>query len=344
MSDFENLSPSQINSLELPDWSNYGYHLLQRLEIDEEALKFTYLAREIEIERLVIIKEWWNLTEVECTECLPAIDRLKQLDYPNIPRYLNSFTTPTGFAIVREYQEGKSLAQLGTLPPADIQLVANAVLKILGYLQYLQPIVIHGNIKPENIIVDTQAPLRVYLVDFRLFPTANSPLKDQTPGFIPPEQLSNRPLSSASDLYSLGMCLICALTGTNTKTAPQLLDRDYRPQFKHLLPDNIHPQLIAWLEKMVEPNYQRRHLNAGGAREPIGKIPSEKRKGIAIIPAGAAGEWIPWGIGAGIAIAVVLLLRQFVFIPDPAEKSPLKLLESGQLPAKLNSRCPIEVN
>jgi uncharacterized protein YjbI with pentapeptide repeats len=325
MSDFDNLAPSLINSLELPDWSNYGYHLLQRLGTDEEALKCTYLAREIKIERLVIIKEWWNLTEVECTECLPAIERLKQLDYPNIPRYLNSFTTPTGFAIVREYQEGTSLAQLGTLPPADIQLIANAVLKILGYLQYLQPIVIHGNIKPENIIVDIQAPLRVYLVDFRLFPIANSPLKDETPGFIPPEQLSNRPLSSASDLYSLGVCLICALTGTTTKTAPELLDRDYRPQFKHLLPDNIHPQLIAWLEKMVEPNYQRRHLNAGGAREPIGKIPSEKRKGIAIIPAAPAGEWIPWGIGGGIAIAMVLLLRHFIFIPDPAEKSPAQI-------------------
>jgi uncharacterized protein YjbI with pentapeptide repeats len=80
------------------------------------------------------------------------------------------------------------------------------------------------------------------------------------------------------------------------------------------------------LEKMVEPNYQRRHLNAGGAREPIGKIPSEKRKGIAIIPAAPAGEWIPWGIGGGIAIAiVVLLLRHFIFIPDPAEKSPAQI-------------------
>jgi uncharacterized protein YjbI with pentapeptide repeats len=322
MSEFDNPSPNPISSQELPDWSNYGYQLLERLGSQEEDLRCTYLAKEGEGERLVVIKEWRDL---EYAGYVPAIERLKQLDYPNIPRYLNSFTTSTGFAIVREYQEGTSLARLGTLPPSDIQLVAKAVLKILGYLQQLQPIYIHGNIKPENIIVDTESQLKVYLVDFRLFPVGNSQPNDGTPGFIPPEQLFNRPLTSASDIYSLGVTLICLLTGTTTDGASQLLDRDYRPQFKHLLPTNIHPQLIAWLEKMVEPNYQRRYLDAGSAREPIGTISLERPQGMMAIRSVQKSKWVPWGIGAGIAIAIVLLLRQFVFIPEPDEKSPAQI-------------------
>ncbi len=322
MSDFNNPSFSPISSQELPDWSNYGYHLLERLGTHDEDVRCTYLAKEGDDERLVVIKEWRDSVYAEY---LPAIERLKQLDYPNIPRYLNSFTTPNGFAIVREYQEGTALAQLGTLPPSDIQLIAKAVLKILGYLQHLYPIFIHGNIKPENIIVDTQEKLRVYLVDFRLFPTGKSQLNDATPGFIPPEQLFNRPLTSASDLYSLGVALICLLTGTTTDMAPQLLDRDYRPQFKHLLPNNVHAQLITWLEKMVEPNYQRRYLEAVSAGESMSKISLERPQGMMLIGSARKQKWVPWGIGMGITIAIALLLRQFVFIPEPDEKSPAQI-------------------
>jgi uncharacterized protein YjbI with pentapeptide repeats len=322
MSEFDNPSVNPIISEELPDWIDYGYHLLEKLGTHDDDVRCTYLAIESESQRLVVIKEW---RDAVYAEYLPAIELLKQLNYPNIPRYLNSFTTPTGFAIVREYQKGTSLDKLGSLPPSDIQLIAKAVLKILGYLQQLQPIFIHGNIKPENIIVDTQEQLRVYLIDFRLFPIGNSHLEDETPGFIPPEQLFNRPLTSASDLYSLGIALICLLTGTTTETAPQLLDRDYRPQFKHLLPNNVHPKLIAWLEKMVEPNYQRRYLDAVSASESIGTISLERPQGMMIIGLAQKSKWVPWGIGAGIAIVIALLLRQFVFVAEPDEKSPAQI-------------------
>jgi uncharacterized protein YjbI with pentapeptide repeats len=321
MSEFDNPSFNPISSQELPEWIDYGYHLLEKLGTHDDDVRCTYLAMESEGQRLVVIKERRDSVYAEYR---PAIERLKQLDYPNIPRYLNSFPTPTGFAIVREYQKGTSLDQLGTLPPSDIQLIAKAVLKILGYLQHLQPIFIHGNIKPENIIVDTQGQLRVHLVDFRLFSVGNSHQNDETPGFIPPEQLFNRPLTSASDLYSLGVALICLLTGTTTETAPQLLDRDYRPQFKHLLPNNIHPKLIPWLEKMVEPNYQRRYLDAVGARESMGTISLERPRGM-IIGLAQKSKWVPWGIGAGIAISIALLLRQFVFVAEPDEKSPAQI-------------------
>ncbi|WP_373543298.1 pentapeptide repeat-containing protein [Chamaesiphon sp.] len=85
---------------------------------------------------------------------LPEIDRLQQIDHLNIPRYLHSLATPTGFCVVRAYQPGISLAEIGELPPSDLKLVAAAVLEILKYLHQLMPAILHQNIKPENIIVN----------------------------------------------------------------------------------------------------------------------------------------------------------------------------------------------
>ncbi len=56
-----------------------------------------------------------------------------------------------------------------------------------------------------------------------------------TPGFMPPEEMFNLPLSNASDLYSLGATLICLLTGTRNVEVDRLLDEDYKFKFEDLV-------------------------------------------------------------------------------------------------------------
>jgi uncharacterized protein YjbI with pentapeptide repeats len=279
---------------------------------------------------LVVIKEWraraGNSLSLDYATYLPKIESLQKLDRPQIARYLNSFATLTGFCLVREYCPGVAVSELGTLPPADIKAIARAVLKILLYLQQLNPIVIHQNIKPENIIVDTSEQLTVYLVDFGLKVAGSSDRIMDNSGFIAPEQRFNRQLTSATDIYSLGVTLICLLTGTPSAQASTLLDKNYRPEFRHLLTANLHPKFLAWLEKMVEPNYQRRYLDAASARSPIAELPTERPQlKIRDFSPSAQGEWIKWGIAAGILIGLALILRQFVFTDtseseiDPAD-------------------------
>ncbi|HEY9836595.1 MAG TPA: hypothetical protein V6D27_06830, partial [Vampirovibrionales bacterium] len=88
---------------------------------------------------------------------------------------------------------------------------------------------------------------------------------------MPPEQLLNRQLSAASDLYGLGATLICLLTGTPSVAIAQLVDEDYRIQFKHLTP-KVSWRWIEWLETMVQPNPANRFPDAAtalAALEPI---------------------------------------------------------------------------
>jgi uncharacterized protein YjbI with pentapeptide repeats len=141
----------------------------------------------------------------------------------------------------------------------------------LVYLQRRTPPIIHRDIKPENILVDKQ--LNAYLVDFgfariRGGELALSSVAAGTPGFMPPEEQFGRPLTEASDLYSLGATLICLLTGTRSVDIGTLIDDDYRFDFKKLVP-KLNPSFISWLDKMVAPNVKQRFDNATAALDAL---------------------------------------------------------------------------
>jgi uncharacterized protein YjbI with pentapeptide repeats len=343
MNDLDNSDPksesvSEIGSNNLPDFKIHGYQVDEQLSEQLDRGRIAYLAREVETERLVVIKEWRQLDahtpDPDYANYLPEITRLQQLDSPNISRYLNSFQTPTGFCLVREYLPGVSIAELGTLPPADIRLVTDAIVSILDYLHHLIPVVIHQNIKPANIIVDTETELAIYLVDFGLHPHAHEP-HNRYP--IPMA-------TEAYDFYSLGISMICSLTGTSTSQAQHLFDRNYRLNFQHLIPANTDPKLIAWLKNMVESNHQQQYLDTFTDR---GINPNRSPASVSEYPLADRQEplsfqmpepqptvnWWRWGIGAGILLALAFIVRQFVF-PSSDELTPAQIAKNQSIAQK----------
>ena len=177
--------------------------------------------------------------------------------------------------MVQEYKPAASLATGRSLTPEEISLIAIAVLEILVYLQNRIPIIIHRDIKPENILLDEQG--QVYLVDFGFARIGGeevgvSSVVKGTLGFMPPEQLFNRQLTEASDLYGLGMTLICLLTGTKSDRIGDVVDISYRVSFKHLV-SKLNFQWVNWLEKMVEPRLKDRFPNAVTALSAIPILP-----------------------------------------------------------------------
>jgi uncharacterized protein YjbI with pentapeptide repeats len=332
----------------LPNWTNYGYQVLEELGRHSDRQRMTYLAANLETGQTVVIKQWQTVDResdpLDYEVYLPEIERLNQLNHAHIPRYLDSFPTPTGFCLVREYKTGTPLSEVGILPIGDVKMVGDGVLKILSYLQQQHPIVIHHNIKPENIIVTTHTDrLEVYLVDFSFVRVASAvpnrhrqkktadrlDIMAGTPGFVPPERLAHLHLTSAADIYSLGVTLICLLTGTSSHQVEKLLDRDRQLQFEHLLPSNLHPQFISWLNKMVASNYQRRYLDAAGARASLKSI-SWERGGQLVLATPQQqrlsmrnirnirniGKWRLWLAILGATIGLGVLAKLFIFNED----------------------------
>ena len=255
----------------IPDFCERGYRIERELGQNHAGGRVTYLATHLNTGVPVVIKQFqfaqssssWSGYETYEKEA----EVLKQLHHPNIPRYLDSFETPSGFCLVQEYKKALSLAESRYFNPKEVQKIAIITLEILVYLQQQNPPVIHRDIKPENILVNRFGQeIKVYLVDFGFARmggkelAASSVIKG-TLGFMPPEQLFNRQLTEASDLYSLGITLIALLKRMKSSDIGQLMDETYHVKVKKHLPE-LNQQFVEWLEKMVSPQLKNRFSNA----------------------------------------------------------------------------------
>ncbi|MCC3406195.1 MAG: protein kinase [Microcoleus sp. PH2017_10_PVI_O_A] len=255
---------------DFPNFSQHGYQVTRELGYNSLGGRVTYLATKINTNKSVVIKQFQfaqlgaSWTEYDAYE--QEIKVLESLDFPGIPRYLDAFGTDSGFCMVQEYKNAESAIARNFSPP-DIKQIAIATLEILAYLQSQKPPVIHRDIKPENLLIDDE--LNVYLVDFGFARLgggniAASSVVKGTMGFMPPEQMFNRQLTEASDLYGLGATLICLLTGTKSGDVGNLIDDNYSIHFRHLVPP-LQQGWMNWLETMVAPRIQDRYKSAADA-------------------------------------------------------------------------------
>ncbi len=266
----------------LPDFSELGYQVLRELGHNYVGGRTTYLANETRTQSPVVIKQFQFAKFASDWSGFKAYEReiqvLRQLNHSGIPRYLDSFETPDGFCMVQEYKNAQSLAVQRSFEPDEIKQIAIDLLEILVYLQNRIPCVIHRDIKPENILVEegNKEHSAVYLVDFGFArigggEVALSSVALGTLGFMPPEQLYNRQLTEATDLYSLGMTLIGLLTQTKSTEIDSLIDEDNQVNFKHLVP-KLSLRWIDWLSKLVQSNPKNRYANAAEALEALKPI------------------------------------------------------------------------
>jgi serine/threonine protein kinase len=252
----------------LPNFSQYGYQILEELGRNREGGRITWKAINLANNQIVVIKQFCFATIGSSWSGYKAYEQeislLQRLNHPGIPIYLGSFETENGFCLIQEYQDAQSLAVKSNFSLEEIKTIIIKVLEILVYLQQSRSPIFHRDLKPENILVDRD--LNVYLIDFG-FAKVDSELASSssifkgTPGFIPPEQIIKS--TPASDLYSLGVTIICLITQKKALEI-QSADNPYQLEFKPALPP-LNYQFINWLEKMVQPQTSKRFPDAASA-------------------------------------------------------------------------------
>jgi serine/threonine protein kinase len=262
-----------------PNFSAHGYKILEQLGQNFTGGRITYKAIDNNQQPVVIKQfkfaqsesDWSNYRDIQ-----QEIEVLKSLNHPNIPYYINSFETDTGFCLVQEYKHAISLNQSRRFTLAEINKIAVSVLKILVYLQQQNPPIVHRDIKPENILIDlgdTPENLQVYLIDFGFARSNNqelaySSVTKGTLGFMPPEQIFNRQLTRASDLYSLGVTLICLIANVNSTEIEKLLDENFNFNYKQI-ESKVSKNFLFWLTKMIKPKINDRWETAEIALEAL---------------------------------------------------------------------------
>ncbi len=261
-----------------PNFSHLNYQVIRELGRNREGGRISYLANCSNSSQQVVIKQFLFVQFDSSWQGFKAYEReiaiLQDLNHPRIPRYIDSFETQDGFCMVQEYKDAPSLATKNSFQPKEIKKILISILEILVEIQNKVPPIIHRDIKPENILVDDEN--NAYLIDFG-FARVNSQelalssVVAGTPGFMPPEELFNRPLTTASDLYSLGATAIALLTNTPTVKISNLIDESYKFNFSHLV-TGINPDFIDWLYTMVAPNVKDRYANAASALQALESI------------------------------------------------------------------------
>lgn len=120
-------------------------------------------------------------------------------------------------ALIMSYIPGMTLEKIvekaGKLEAETVAWIVERLLNALLYLHHHG--VIHGDIKPQNIIIQPKTH-SVVLVDFGLAmvkPSESAKSQGYTPIFASPEQIAGKALLPASDYYSLGMVMLYGLNG-----------------------------------------------------------------------------------------------------------------------------------
>ena len=253
--------------------------------------------------------------------------------------------------MVQEYKDAPSLAIKKSFTPQEIKQIILSVLEILVDLQKRISPIIHRDIKPENILVDRDN--QAYLIDFGLARVhsqdlAMSSVIAGTPGFMPPEELFHRPLTKASDLYSVGATAIALITNTSSSNLSDLIDDSYQFQFSHLT--GINPDFVNWLNKMVAPNIKNRFADAEAALTELQLIDVT---GVAVKARTKNHRGFPKATGfvmASVVISIVALsivntLLRFkpvvvtTMIEKPFDQSDPSLSEEEQWFRQIKSRC-----
>ncbi len=146
---------------------------------------------------------------------------LARLAHPNIARLLDGGTTADGVAyLVMEYVEGEPVDKYCARLPLAARL--ELFEQVCAAVQYAhQNLVVHRDLKPDNILVDRDGAPK--LLDFgiaKLLDAEHSPAERTltgqralTPEYASPEQVAGDTITTASDVYSLGVLLYVLLTG-----------------------------------------------------------------------------------------------------------------------------------
>ncbi len=146
-------------------------------------------------------------------------ETLRALDQPRIPRLYETGQIDDYHYIAIEYVEGKNVAELlkgRRRAPFDLETTLTVAEKVAEVLDAAHAAgVIHGNLKPEDILVTADRDVRV--LGFGEADLTAGVGEDTSPDqsrYMAPEQFEGKEPDHLADLYALGVILYEMLTGT----------------------------------------------------------------------------------------------------------------------------------
>ncbi len=162
---------------------------------------------------------------------------LGQLDHPNIARLIDAGVLDAQPYLVIDYVEGEPIDAYCERLKLSIEDRIGLFLGVLAAVAHAHShLIVHRDIKPANIYVTGEGTVK--LLDFGIAKliddeTGSAALTKSgaialTPQYAAPEQILGRPVTTATDVYALGLVLYVLLTGAHplgggARSMPELI-------------------------------------------------------------------------------------------------------------------------
>lgn len=150
---------------------------------------------------------------------------LARLQHPGIATLIDGGVDADGFPwLAMEYIEGQTLSEYLESHALDFDQRFDLLLQLIDAVMHAhRQLIVHGDLKPVNLMVQTDGRLRV--LDFgiaRLLSEAPGPSLGgpATPGWASPEQRSGAVIGIASDQYQIARLALLLLAGNSQALAP----------------------------------------------------------------------------------------------------------------------------
>ncbi|MBL8155646.1 MAG: protein kinase [Anaerolineae bacterium] len=311
-----------------------GYELHER--IGQGGFGTVYRAYQTAVEREVAIKIILpeHANDPDFIRRFESEARLvARLEHPHIVPLYDYWREPGMACLVMRYLRGGSIQDR-----VDVEGTwsLNAIAKMLDQVADGLEVahrndIVHRDLKPANILLDEQG--NAYVADFgiakKLTAEAQAPsLEDRygSPAFISPEQVTGRPVSPQSDIYSLGLVIYVLLTGQapfpdmDTTTVIRRQISETLPGLQSIRPDlpyALNPIIWRATSKRPDLRYVSALDLAADFRQAIGAAPLHERE--------SSGNFtsVPAGVVSSKGSTVILN-------PQSAPGNPYKGLKSFQ--------------
>ena len=154
---------------------------------------------------------------------------------------------------IMAFVEGATLKEYTAKKPLSVDLSIELMLFLLKMSQFLiKHDLVHGDIKPENIIVTERKGKLVFkMVDFGSITEAYSNVtRAGTPTYLAPERFTQAPVNEQTEIYAIGVTLYKALT---QKFPFGEIEPFQTPSFDKRVKavSKENPKIPAWLESVV---------------------------------------------------------------------------------------------
>src|SRR5215831_378522 len=231
-------------------------------EIGEGGMGVVYLAEHLELPKRFAIKSLSKSLSSDPqfrNRFYGEAQKQAILDHPNIVQVTDFFEAEGQFFLVMEFVDGQDLGKLirakGKLPEHEALPIFQDILRGLAFAHSKG--VIHRDVKPSNVLIDSQGRARI--MDFGIAILAGAGEKRVTatgavvgsPWYMSPEQIQRpRELDLRTDIYSLGIVLYEMLAGD----VPFNGETDFSVQEQQIRepPPNLHQKHPEISEELAE--------------------------------------------------------------------------------------------